>query len=217
MRDHWSVAGHPIFAAIYDRLLAATEKAGLGEMRGELLAGASGRTLELGAGTGANVAHYPPGVSAAVLTEPDPHMARRLRERLTEEPPGFEYEVVETGAEQLPFDDASFDTVISTLVMCTVDDPARAAAEIARVVRPEGKLLLIEHIRDPDDGSLGRWQDRLRSPWGWFAGGCNPNRDTTATLEAAGFDLSEVAADELPKAPALARPLIRGSARAPGG
>jgi SAM-dependent methyltransferase len=211
------MAGHPIFAAIYDRLLAGTERAGLGDMRRELIARASGRALELGAGTGANAPHYPPAVTEAVLTEPDPHMARRLRERLAAEPPGFAYEVVETGGERLPFDDDSFDSVISTLVMCTVDDPARTAAEIARVLRPEGRLLVLEHVRDPADGGLGRWQDRLRTPWGWFAGGCNPNRNTAATLEAAGFDVSELVADQLPKAPSIARPLIRGSARAPSG
>jgi ubiquinone/menaquinone biosynthesis C-methylase UbiE len=211
------MAGHPIFAAVYDRLLAGTERAGLGDMRRDLLAQASGRTLELGAGTGANAEHYPPGVGEAVLTEPDPHMARRLRLKLAAESPGFVYEVVETGAERLPFDDDSFDTVISTLVLCTVDDPARVAAEIARVMRPDAQLLLLEHVRDPGDGRLGRWQDRLRGPWGWFAGGCNPNRDTAATLAAAGFDVSELAAGELPKAPPLARPLIRGSARPASG
>jgi ubiquinone/menaquinone biosynthesis C-methylase UbiE len=205
------MAGHPIFAAIYDRMLAGTEKAGLAEMRADLLAQATGRTLELGAGTGANAAHYPPAVSEAVFTEPDPHMVRRLRNKIAAGRPAFAYEVVETGAEHLPFEDGSFDTVISTLVLCTVDDPARTAAEVARVLRPAGTLLLLEHVRDPDEGRLSRWQDRLERPWGWMAAGCHPNRDTAATLRTAGFDVSGLEPAELPKAPPLARPMIRGS------
>jgi ubiquinone/menaquinone biosynthesis C-methylase UbiE len=206
-----SMAGHPIFAAVYDRLMKGTEEAGLADMRASLLAQASGRTLELGAGTGANAQHYPAAVTEAVFTEPDPHMARRLRDKLSSESPGLEYEVVETGAERLPFDDESFDTVISTLVLCTVDDPQRTAAEVRRVLRPGGRLLVLEHVRDPEDGRLGSWQDRLGRPWGWIAAGCHPNRDTATTLAAAGFDVSGLESAELPKAPPLARPLIRGS------
>jgi ubiquinone/menaquinone biosynthesis C-methylase UbiE len=205
------MAGHPIFAALYDRMLAGTERAGLAEMRAAVLARAAGRTLELGAGTGANATHYPAAVTEVVLTEPDPHMARRLRDKLAAEPPGFGHEVVETGAESLPFDDDSFDTAVSTLVLCTVADPARVTAEVARVLRPGGSLLLLEHVRGPAEGRLGRWQDRLERPWGWVAAGCHPNRDTAATLSAAGFDVSGLEPGELPKAPPLVRPMIRGA------
>jgi ubiquinone/menaquinone biosynthesis C-methylase UbiE len=211
------MGGHPIFAALYDRMLAGTERAGLAEMRGAVLAQASGRTLELGAGTGANAAHYPAAVTDAVLTEPDPHMARRLRDKLAAEPPGFGYEVVETGAESLPFDDESFDTVISTLVLCSVDDPDRVAGEVARVLRPGGSLLVLEHVRDPGDGRLGRWQDRLERPWGWVGAGCHPNRNTAVTLAAAGFDVSGLDPGKLPKAPPLVRPVIQGSVRSASG
>ncbi len=205
------MAGHPIFAALYDRLMKGTEEAGLADMRASVLSQASGRTLELGAGTGLNAAHYPAAVTEVVLTEPDPHMARRLRDKLAAAVPGFPYEVIETGAEGLPFEDDSFDTVISTLVLCTVNEPARVAGEISRVLRPGGKLLLLEHVHDPDGGRLGRWQDRLERPWGWLAAGCHPNRRTAATLAAAGFDVSGLEPAELPKAPPLVRPMIRGS------
>jgi SAM-dependent methyltransferase len=92
-----------------------------------------------------------------------------------------------------------------------VDDPDAAAAEAKRALAPGGRLLLLEHVRDPDDGRLGRWQDRLERPWGWFAAGCHPNRDTVATLRRAGFEVDFVP-DRLPKAPPLVRPLVRGTA-----
>lgn len=211
VRDHLRVAGHPIFAALYDNLMSRTERAGLGERRAELLGTATGRTLELGAGTGVNVGYYPGAVSELVMTEPDPHMARRLRDKLAAEPPPFPVQVIEAGAERLPHEDASFDTVVSTLVLCSVDHPERAAGEVARVLREDGRWLMFEHVRDAEGSTLARWQDRLERPWGWFAAGCHPNRDTAATLRAAGFDVSGLVADELPKAPPLARPAIRGA------
>jgi ubiquinone/menaquinone biosynthesis C-methylase UbiE len=139
--------GHPLFAAVYDRMAAVGEKAGMRELRAELLAGARGRTLELGAGTGLNLGHYGEAVTELVLTEPDPHMAKRLRRRISESPPPFPARVIEAEAEQLPFEDASFDTVVSTLVFCTVSDPEQAAGEAARVVKPDGELLLVERTR----------------------------------------------------------------------
>jgi SAM-dependent methyltransferase len=211
--DPWQVvAGHPIVAAIYDRLLASNEKAGLREMRAQLLASAHGRVLELGAGTGLNLAHYQDRVSELVLTEPDPHMARRLRRRIAERPPRFEVEVLETEAERLPFEDRSFDTVVGTLVLCTVTDPDLTVSEVARVLRPDGQLLSIEHVR-ADGESRARWQDRLERPWGWIAAGCHPNRDTATTLSAR-FDVSELRPDVLPGTnPPIVKPLIRGVAR----
>ena len=176
----------------------------------ELLGGASGRVLELGAGTGANASHYTDAADSLVLTEPDPHMARRLRAKLAADPPRCAYEVVEAPAEELPVADGSIDTVVSTLVLCTVEAPDRAAAEIARVLRPEGRLLLLEHVRDPREGRLAVWQDRLERPWGWVTGGCHPNRDTRAALAAAGFDVGGLEPAELPAAPPLVRPAVQG-------
>ena len=206
------MSGHRFFAAIYDRLMASTEEAGLRDMRRVLLVSAAGRTLELGAGTGLNLAHYPEGVTELVLTEPDTYMARRLRERLDGEPrEGRATEVVEAPAETLPFEPASFDTVVSTLCLCTVDDPEAVIAEVERVLKPGGRFLYVEHVRS-DSPRLAGWQDRLERPWGWFAGGCHPNRDTAATVAASGLEASDPAQGELPKAPPLVRPLIRGEA-----
>lgn len=208
--------GHPIFAAVYDRLLASAEKGGLQEMRAELLRDAAGRTLELGAGTGHNLPHYTSAVTELVMTEPDPHMASRLRRHLSAEPPApAAVEVVDAAAEELPFEDESFDTVVTTLVLCTVQDPDRAAAEARRVLRPAGRLLYLEHVRSPDGSRLGRWQDRVQRPWGWFAGSCHPNRPTERTLAAAGLELETLNRDTFPNAALTPwmKPMIRGTAR----
>lgn len=209
------MAGHPIFAALYDRLLAGTERAGLEETRARRLAAARGRTLELGAGTGLNLAHYPPEVTELVLTEPDPHMARRLREKAATEGHGRRVEVIEAPAEELPFDDASFDTVVSTLVLCSVEQPGQALSEARRVLQPGGSLLFIEHVRS-ERPRLARWQDRLERPWGWFGAGCHPNRPTAQTIADAGFRIEQLDQGTLPKAPPIVRPLISGVAVRPG-
>jgi ubiquinone/menaquinone biosynthesis C-methylase UbiE len=204
---------HRIFASVYDLMLRGTERGGLRDMRAELLSEAGGRTLELGAGTGLNLAHYTGAVTELVLTEPDPHMARRLRRRLQDEPPApARVEVVEAPAERLPFEDGSFDSVVSTLVLCSVETPATATGEIARVLKPDGRLLYLEHVRADDDG-LARWQDRLERPWGWLGAGCHPNRDTVAQLQAAGLETESLVRDRMPKAPPIVRPVVRGRAR----
>jgi ubiquinone/menaquinone biosynthesis C-methylase UbiE len=196
------------FSALYDRGLKATEEAGLREMRRELLAGATGRTIDIGAGTGANLGLWPEAIGELVLAEPDPHMLKKLRAKTGA---GGGTEVVQAPAESLPFADDSFDTALFTLVLCTVPDPGTALAEAARVLRPGGKLLFIEHVRaqDPD---LARWQDRLERPWRFLADGCHCNRDTVAMIEASSFELDQVEHDRLPKAMPLVRPLSRGSA-----
>jgi ubiquinone/menaquinone biosynthesis C-methylase UbiE len=207
---------HRFFAAIYDRLLASSEEGGLRQIRADLLREAKGRTLELGAGTGHNLPHYTDLVTELALSEPDPFMAVRLRRHLATEPPAPAVtEVVEAPAEKLPFENGSFDTVVCTLVLCTVGDPERALAETRRVLRPEGTLLYIEHVRSPDSERLWRWQDRLERPWGWIAGGCHPNRPTDRTLPAAGFELEHLSRGEFPESAWLpwVRPLIVGSAR----
>lgn len=208
---------HPIFARFYDRLLAGTERAGLEEMRHELLASASGKVLELGAGTGLNLEHYTDAVTELVLTEPDPHMARRLRQRLAAlSGPARSATVVEAPAENLPFDDHSFDTVVSTLVLCSVGDQHRALTEARRVLVEGGRLLYLEHVRS-ENPRLVRWQNVLERPWGFVAAGCHPNRDTGQALADAGFWIDSLENGRMPKAPRIVRPLIRGVARRPTG
>jgi ubiquinone/menaquinone biosynthesis C-methylase UbiE len=199
-----------LFAAVYDRMLQASEEAGLHDRRRALLGEARGRTLEIGAGTGLNADLYPDAVTEVVLTEPEPPMARRLRERAGAA--ADRARVVEASADALPFDDGAFDTVVSTLVLCTVPDLPAALREIERVLASDGRLLFLEHVRSDDPG-LARWQDRLTGVWKFVGRGCHPNRDTAAALEHHGFTLERLDRDELPKAAPLVKPMISGVAR----
>ena len=199
------------FSALYDSLLKGTEDAGLRDRRREVLAAAKGRTLDIGAGTGANLGLFPEGVEV-VMAEPDPHMLKRLRAKVAES--DRDVELVEAGAERLPFADDSFDTAVFTLVLCTVPDPKAALAEAARVLKPGGQLLFVEHVRSQDERSA-RWQDRLETPWRLFGDGCHCNRDTVAAIEASSLSLDRVEHGELPKSPPLVRPLVSGSAHVP--
>ena len=192
-----------VFAAAYDPLLAGAERAGVGEARSELLSGARGRVLEIGAGTGLNVEHYPAG-SDVTYTEPGPHMAKRLRARGVD--------VVEAGAEALPFAEGSFDTVVSTLVLCTVPDVPASLREIRRVLAPGGRLLFLEHVRADPGSKLERWQDRLHGPWHVFACGCNCNRDLLASLAAGSFSVDELRTESWRFMPAIVRPVVIGAA-----
>jgi SAM-dependent methyltransferase len=208
------VPEHRIFAAAYNWLFASLEKGGLADKRRELLAQATGATLELGAGTGHNLEHYPPAVDRLVLTEPDPHMAKRLRAQV-EESRRAGVEVVDAGAESLPFGDDESDTVIATLVFCTIPDPSRALDEIARVLRPNGRMLFMEHVRGED--GRARWQDRLNPVQNRLFGGCNLNRPTADTIGSSRLTVEELRDDEMPSAAGpLLKPMIVGSARLSG-
>ena len=197
-----------IFARLYDPFLWLGEVSGMRRRRKTLLENARGRVLELGAGTGLNAALYPPDVTEVILTEPEPGMRRKLARRLARQ--GTAARIVDAPAERLPVEDASVDTVVSTLVLCTVPDPAAALREVARVLRPDGELLFIEHVR-ADGASLARWQDRLAELWRRFAGGCMCNRDTVELMRTNGFT---VAVDDAVwrGMPALVRPLAVGYA-----
>ncbi len=195
----------PLNAFIYDISLALSERRGMAARRGELLASARGRVLELGAGTGLNLRHYPDGVDL-VVSEPDPAMRARLQKRAE-----GRATVVDAGAERLPFPDDSFDTVVSTLVLCTVADPDAALAEVRRVLAPGGRLLLIEHVR-ADAPRLACRQDRFAGLWHTVAMGCRCNQPTVALLERAGLSL-ELAPSRWRSMPSLVAPLVVGTAR----
>jgi ubiquinone/menaquinone biosynthesis C-methylase UbiE len=187
-----------------------TEEAGLREMRHGLLAAADGNVLEIGGGTGANLGHYNGKIESLVVTEPEPAMLRRLQKKARAQAPLAK--ILRAPAEDLPFEDDSFDTVVSTLVLCGVDDQSRSLRELRRVLRPGGQLLFLEHVRS-DDPALARFQDRMN----WLnrlVVQCDCNRPTLAGIRAAGFAISRLEETTFPKAPKFARPLILGAATA---
>ncbi len=200
---------HPLFAAFYSRLDAAAQRGWLGERRRALVADAAGTVLELGAGHGANLAHYR-DASDLILTEPDPAMRDLLAERhgLAR----VRFEVIDAEAASLPMPDASVDVVVSAFVLCTVPDVAAALAEVHRVLRPGGELRFLEHVRP--GGLAGRLADAIEPIWRRAAAGCRPTRRTVDDIAAA-FHLEEI--DRFRPPVPLARslmPMVQGTARA---
>ncbi|HYM14767.1 MAG TPA: class I SAM-dependent methyltransferase [Dehalococcoidia bacterium] len=187
MSDTTDERGHRWFAAAYDAMSRLTEKR-LGPMRERLLSGLTGDVLEIGAGTGLNFPHYT-SAARVIALEPDPHMLKRAEARLVALG-ATNIDIRREPAEVLPFADASFDAVVTTLVLCTVRDVARSLAEARRVLRPGGKLVFLEHVRG--DGMLGRAQDVVQPVWGWCSAGCHANRRTEDALRAAGFTVDDV-------------------------
>jgi ubiquinone/menaquinone biosynthesis C-methylase UbiE len=201
--------GGVIFAAMYDSFMAKAEKAGLTDLRTRLIAAARGQVLEIGAGTGVNLPLYGAEVESLAFTEPEAPMVKRLQRRVREQTRPVT--VLRAPAEDLPFEDNSFDTVVSTLVLCTVNDQPRALREIRRVLRPDGQLLFLEHVLSQQP-TVVRLQNRINRINRVVAHGCNCNRPTLTTLEAAGLTITQLEHGELPKAPPFVRPLVLGIA-----
>ena len=196
------------FAATYDRQMRKVEKAGFTEMRRKLVSQATGAVLEIGGGTGANLAHYRPAVTSLTITEPDASMLKRLERRVSAQ--AHSAMVLRAPAEDLPFENDTFDVVVSTLVLCGVDDQPRALREIRRVLRPGGRFLFLEHLQAADPAAAKK-QDRMN----WLnraVVGCDCNRPTLDTIEHSGFRVTDVEHTELPKAPSFVRPAVVGTA-----
>ena len=201
-----------VFAAGYDRVMGPVERGPLGRQRTELLRSLSGSVVDVGAGTGANLPHLPAAVTEVTLVEPTAEMAAKLRQKLQASPElvgNRRVEVVEAPAEALPLTDASVDHVLATLVLCTVHDPARAIAEIRRVLRPGGTLVVLEHVAA--EGATRRVQAVVQPVWGVVARGCHVDRDTRTLLEAGGFDTSGLVPTSWP-GPAFLTTAIAGIA-----
>lgn len=197
-----------VWAAGYDWQMGRIDRKGGTDHRRALTAAATGDVLEVGAGTGRNFEYYTEARTVVAL-EPEPAMRARAVGRAARAT--VPVEVVDGDAMDLPFEDGSFDTVVACLVLCTIPDPAAALAEARRVLRRGGSLRFYEHVR-ADDPRLARWQDRLRRPWSWYGGGCNPNRRTLDHIAEAGFVADGVQPITLDAAPRLVRPHVLGSA-----
>lgn len=195
-------------AALYNPFTWAGEKLGMARRRRELLADARGAVLEIGAGTGHNLRHYPSGLEELVLLEPGARIGGHID--LDRAPAGVPVRLEQAPAEYLPFDDDSFDTVVSTLVLCTVSDPQRAVAEVARVLRPGGQLLFLEHVR-AEKGWRQTLQRRSVRPWAAFADGCQCDRATVGTIEDR-MRIESLERGSWRGMPAIVKPLVWGSA-----
>lgn len=200
-----------LIAALYDPFMRRAEERILGAWRSEVLADLSGRVLEIGAGTGLNLPHYPVAVTELMMLEPDRHMRRRLTARIRASV--RHVSTSDADATSLPFADGAFDGVVLTLVLCTVPDVAATLAEVRRVLAPHGRLAFVEHVAAAPGSRRRAWQRRVEPVWSRIAGGCHLTRDTCSALEHAGFVFDWVKSEELPGALALGSPVVRGVAR----
>lgn len=204
-----------LFASVFDRVMAPMEEACLAEWRAEVMADLSGTVVDIGSGTGANLAHVPATVERLVLTDPSAPMLEHLRARLDEAPAGVDVEVVRAPATALPVGDGEADAVTSMLVLCSVPDVAAVLAEVRRVLKPGGTFAFIEHVADDDKPDRLKWQQRADHVWPHLAGGCHLTRRTADALAAAGFDPIDLTCESARRAFPLVRPMIRGRALAP--
>jgi ubiquinone/menaquinone biosynthesis C-methylase UbiE len=184
------MVNHPIFARLYPAMGRAMERGGMAERRAALLAGLAGTVMEVGAGDGLNFRHYPVTVSHVVAVEPEPHLRRRAQLAATRAP--IPVEVVDGRAERLPAEDASVDAVVVSLVLCSVADQDAALREIRRVLKPNGQLRFLEHVR-ADTPRMARAQRIMDATiWPCLAGGCHTGRDTAAAIERSGLRITQV-------------------------
>ncbi len=201
-----------VVAALNDRFMRTIEEAGLTDWRRQLLTGLSGTVLEIGAGTGRNVALYPAGVERVLLCEPNRHMRARLARVAANR---VSAEVVDATGEHLPLPDESVDGVLSTLVLCSVADPEQVLREIVRVLRPGGTFAFIEHVAAADRPERLAWQRRVEPVWRRVAGNCHLTRQTEAVIAASGLRIDDITRAGMRRAPSLVRTTIRGLARKP--
>jgi ubiquinone/menaquinone biosynthesis C-methylase UbiE len=180
---------HPIFARLYRRIAAEAEGKGAGEHRDELLAGLSGRVIEVGAGTGLNFDHYPGAVTEVVAVEPEPYLRAAAEEAAAAA--SVAVTIVDGTADELPAEASAFDAGVASLVLCSVPSQARALGELHRVIRGGGQLRFYEHVRSPKPG-FARMQRVVDVVWPLFGGGCHTSRDTERAITESGFDIERI-------------------------
>jgi ubiquinone/menaquinone biosynthesis C-methylase UbiE len=204
---------HPVFARFFNRLSALLEK-DLGAQRDRMLAGLSGRVLEVGAGNGMNFGHYPHTVGEVVALEPEPYL--RGKAEAAARQATVRVEVQDGVADELPFAPGSFDAAVASLVLCTVPDPARALSEMRRVLKPGGELRFLEHVRSerPQKARVQKLLDGS-AVWPLIGGGCHCSRPTATTIEAAGYEIQEIDSFDVGPAWGITNPHVVGVARAP--
>ena len=181
--------GSPLRVRFYDRMTKSVDRNGFAEWRSALVGDLAGTVVELGAGTGANLRHYPPGTTV-LASDRDPLMLARAVPRAPRASAHVLLGIAD--AMRLPFGDDSADAVVIALMLCSVPDQARALAEVRRVLKPGGVFRCVEHVRDVEGSRNARFQDRWNPLYTRFSGGCNWNRDTLDTIRSVGFEVDEV-------------------------
>jgi len=208
-------ADHPIFTRAYAVLSAMGERTGLGAVRERVLAEATGRLLIVGLGPGHDLDHLPEAITSVVALEPSDSMRATAQARMrAARDRGIDVEVIDARAEEIPLPDSSVDSALVAYVLCSVEDPGAALAEIRRVLRPEGSLHVLEHVRAKPHSFAGALQRMVRPVWPRLAGGCRVDQDTLALLVGAGFDLTGMRDVTLMTLPPVA-PTLVGVARFP--
>lgn len=210
-----NTAHHPIFARVYG-FLSRFDDSDFGPHRDELLRGLHGEVIEIGAGNGVNFNHFPASITSVTAIEPEPYLRRGAEARARTAP--MPIRVLAAAAEALPVADDSFDAAVACLVLCSVNSPSTALAELRRVLRPGGELCFIEHVREPG-GRRAAVQDLIdRSRiWPLIAGGCHCARDTSAAITAAGFEGVHARTVRIGPRWMPTNPVLIGTARAPDG
>jgi ubiquinone/menaquinone biosynthesis C-methylase UbiE len=201
-----------LMAAVYDRFMRRSEEACLAQWRAELLRDLSGAVLEVGAGTGVTLPYYPRSIARLVLCEPDAHMRRKLKKK-ADAPALRNIEISDASLDSLPFKAGEFDAVACSLVLCSVPDQPAALAEIARVLKPGGRLVFLEHVAADGRPERLKWQRRIEPVWKHLMGNCHLTRRTEAAIAAAGFEIERIQRESIRKALPIVRPSIRGIAR----
>jgi ubiquinone/menaquinone biosynthesis C-methylase UbiE len=200
-----------LVATLYDSIMGPPERACVAAWRAELLSPLTGDVLEIGAGTGYNLPHYPPSIARLTLAEPD----RAMRAKLDAASRGLARagaSIVDASAQSLPFPDASFDAVVGTLVLCTIPDPRAALAEVRRVLRKGGRYVFLEHGAAEEGSARLRMQRWLEPAWRLAADGCHLTRRAGDLITQAGLGIAEARSESMRKALPFLRPTVRGFA-----
>jgi ubiquinone/menaquinone biosynthesis C-methylase UbiE len=208
-----------LMARFYDRFTEGAERAAVRGWRADLLADLEGTVVEVGAGTGHNLAHYPDTVDRLILTEPDPHMLQILEGKLSDpDQPGPAATAVEVSSapiDSLPLGPGEADAVVCTLVLCSVPDPRTALEEVHRVLRPGGDFVHLEHVAAVEDPKRLAWQRRIEPVWKRLSGNCHLTRVTDQAIIEAGFEVVEQRREDIPVPAPWVNRTIRGVARVP--
>ncbi|KLI04858.1 methyltransferase [Mycolicibacterium conceptionense] len=199
---------NPLFPYVYRLGMPVFDRLFYRRYRRSAMSHAIGRLLLVGLGPGTDLLFLPAAVTSVAAVEPDPAMRRMARALARRR--GIDVEVADGVGESIPFPDSSFDSVHVGLVLCSVDDVPATLAEIRRVLAPDGRLVVLEHVRG--DGLMGRYQDLVARPWAWLASGCEPNRRTVDAIAAAGFDTSCLRSTRRTLVPPPCTPHLQGVA-----